>query len=339
MQNTAPPTLVTASTDRVDLLTYPLYPDRDLRLCGMVTYVGSSSMNIAVDLLTVPTQPGETPKPVMMANQTFVARGAGNRAIPVPRLVPRSPFEKQLHEQGRAESEARRLARSASLHRTPPTPEELAIVHNLFMEQTALARRGRSGSMEFVAGTTAPPLAPGAPRAKPMYVTDTCLSTTFVTQPDMRNIHGKVFGGWLMRVAFETAWACAWSATGTTPKFLALDDITFLQPVEFGKLLRLDAQIDYCKGPPHKTYSVSVAATMHTPGDVDAGRDMQLTNEFNFTFYADDAGRLPRVYPRSYADAMSYIHAFRRQRAGQAAADQRKREGGPQPRFDGSMGA
>jgi acyl-CoA hydrolase len=27
-----------------------------------------------------------------------------------------------------------------------------------------------------------------------------------LTQPQDRNLHGKVFGGWLLRRAFETAW-------------------------------------------------------------------------------------------------------------------------------------
>ena len=42
----------------------------------------------------------------------------------------------------------------------------------------------------------------------------------------------QVFGGWLMRRAFETAFICGWEATGALPKFLALDDVTFLRPVE-----------------------------------------------------------------------------------------------------------
>lgn len=57
-----------------------------------------------------------------------------------------------------------------------------------------------------------------------------------------RNVHGKIFGGWLMRRAFETAFACGWRTTGIQPKFLSLSDINFLAPVEIGALVHFEAQ-------------------------------------------------------------------------------------------------
>ena len=62
--NTELPILVTASTDRVDLIKYPLNPDRDLQMRGCVTYAGATSMNIDIDFSTVPRNAGERSEPV-----------------------------------------------------------------------------------------------------------------------------------------------------------------------------------------------------------------------------------------------------------------------------------
>ncbi len=150
-----------------------------------------------------------------------------------------------------------------------------------------------------------------------------------------------------MRKAFEIAFACGWKYTGVLPKFLALDDVTFLSPVETGTLLTFEARVTYARGHPNKTYSISVAAFMETPGNNNTSTTVsssiggnnnnpqqqqqqkrQLTNEFNFVFYCDEGvAPVPRIYPRTYAEAMDYIHAYRRQRIGQKLAEDRKTEG------------
>lgn len=93
---------------------------------------------------------------------------------------------------------------------------------------------------------------------KIVYPDETVLSTNLITMPQQSNVYGKVsvqnssfclissvvkwilillpifqvFGGFLMRQAYELAFACAWRLTGRRPAFLALDDLTFLAPVE-----------------------------------------------------------------------------------------------------------
>jgi hypothetical protein len=96
--------------------------------------------------------------------------------------------------------------------------------------------------------------------------------------------------------------------------------------VQVGTLLRFDAQLDFSPGPPSKTYSVGVTATMATPGR-DGGSEGKLTNTFHFTFHCDDADSVPQVFPRTYEDAMAYIEAGRRYLAGKRLADWRKEHG------------
>lgn len=327
----APIAIVTASFDRLDLLQRPLSAHVDLELRGMVTYAGTSSMNIDIDLVRT-----DTGTPVIQAASTFVARDRKtNKAVSVPKLRPTTENESRLYEAGKIATESRKRARQASLLRQPPTPTELALVHSLVVEYQGFMREGAHGSGLQLSKNNA------------VFPEETQLSTTILTMPQDKNLHGKVFGGFLMRQAFEIAFATGWKLTGDLPRFLAMDDVSFLAPVETGALLTFDARCTYAQGPPSNVYSVSVSAKMSVPdrlsaalhhGAVDTkimqqqsqlqnlppSAQQQLTNTFNFVFYGDEANSVPRVYPKAYTDAMAYIEAHRRTLLSEQLASGRK---------------
>lgn len=62
-------------------------------------------------------------------------------------------------------------------------------------------------------------------------IKDTILQNSLVCQPQQRNIHGRIFGGFLMRRAFELAYATAYSFAGAAPCFVEVDHVNFLKPV------------------------------------------------------------------------------------------------------------
>jgi len=332
----APIAIVTASFDRLDLLQRPLNAQVDLELRGMVTYAGASSMNIDIDLVRA-----DTGTPLIQAASTFVARDRKtNKAVAVPKLKPTTENESRLYEAGKIATESRKRARQASLLRHPPTPEELALVHSLVVEYQGFMREGAHGTGLQLSKNNS------------VFPEETQLSTTILTMPQHKNLHGKVFGGFLMRQAFEIAFATGWKLTGDLPRFLAMDDVSFLAPVETGALLTFDARCTYAQGPPSNVYSVSVAAKMSVPdrlsaalhhGSVDSkivqqqlnlppSSQHQLTNTFNFVFYGDEANSVPRVYPKAYADAMAYIEAHRRTLLSEKPASGRN-EGSSRTRF------
>jgi len=285
----------------------------------MATYSGTSSIMVDIDLSTRPTERDPKSVPLMHASLTFVARSRDNKAVAVPRVQPVTPFEQEMWERGKRAQEERRLRRSQALSIAPPSSDELARVHALFQQLPQLTRRTQAGDRAF--------LQPD----KYVFSHDTRITTTLVTMPQVRrggrttalrqadftmlsyprndgaaqdrNIFHKVFGGFIMRQALETAWACGWRATRVPPQFLALDDIAFLAPVEVGTLLRFDAHMDFTPGPPSKTYSVGVTATMATPGKegggagagAGAGSEGKLTNTFHFTFHCDNPTSVPQV--------------------------------------------
>ena len=61
----------------------------------------------------------------------------------------------------------------------------------------------------------------------------------FVAQPQQRNLSGRIFGGFLLRRAFELAFATTYVFGGDRPVFKQVSDMDFLRPVDVGDLLRL----------------------------------------------------------------------------------------------------
>lgn len=174
-------------------------------------------------------------------------------------------------------------------------------------------------------------------------------NTTLLMHPQERNVHSKIFGGHIMRVAYESAYATG--ALFALPEvglsFVALEyvlhpsptrleqvliqtsSIRFLRPVEVGELLTLQSQIAYApmdlEGE-HKSFLVSVEASttnLHTGESVRvlhsatryADGLQHLTNTFSFTFSSDRP--LTRyVLPRSYRSAMLWLDGQRRRQEG-----------------------
>lgn len=62
-------------------------------------------------------------------------------------------------------------------------------------------------------------------------ISDTCHHNSLICQPQQRNIHGRIFGGFLMRRAFELGFATAYSFAGSAPCFVEVDHVDFLKPV------------------------------------------------------------------------------------------------------------
>jgi hypothetical protein len=60
-----------------------------------------------------------------------------------------------------------------------------------------------------------------------------------------------VFGGYLMRVAFELGFSTAYLFSGTHPRFAEVDEVIFHKPVEVGDVVRLRSKVLYTSTPEH----------------------------------------------------------------------------------------
>lgn len=78
---------------------------------------------------------------------------------------------------------------------------------------------------------------------------DTIVSKVLLKHSQDRNIHGKIFGGLLMRESVELAFVCASkNSEGCIPRIFNIDDIHFLRPVDVGSIVEYTAKINYAKG-------------------------------------------------------------------------------------------
>lgn len=198
----APIYIVTASVDRLDLLA-PLTADANYRLSGHVIYVGSSSMEVFVSIeqLTEPMRPN---KVCLTGRFTMAARNAitlsSQRIAP---LILESDAEKALFAMGESHKKRKRTEAASSLEKVPPSKEEAFLLHSqyirglhagMFANEELYGPAIKSESVQF----------PDGPTLVPVY--NTSLSTTMHMHPQQRNVHQKIFGGFLMRSAYELAW-------------------------------------------------------------------------------------------------------------------------------------
>ncbi|KAF9283116.1 hypothetical protein BGZ68_005540 [Mortierella alpina] len=302
--DSSPLTIVTASVDRIDLLK-PLGVS-DLRLSGHVTYVGYSSMEIFMKMEEISEdKPGKHGDTILVARFTMVARDAiTGKAAQVNPMLLQNDTEKKLFQMGEDHKAKKRVATDSALTKRPPTQEERFLIHDLYLEYSQYDD-------------------PQSKTKKPdnvEWMEDTKMSAIHIMQPQDRNIHDKIFGGYLMRLAYELAFCNASVFISSRPTFLALDEISFRKPVPIGTFLALDSKIVFAEGGDHHSFQVMVKADVL---DVKKGT-RETTNTFWFTF-TDPVKGTSRIMPRTYAESMLYLEGKRRRMLGSRLADMNRK--------------
>jgi len=286
----SPFSFVTAMVDRIvfNPNAPQLSPFTNIYMSGNATWVGRTSIECTMHM----DQEHEGKKHrLITAKYLFVARNPlTNKSAIVNPLKPVTEEEKQLFLLGESNKKHRQAEGQKSLLKTPPTEDERLIIHDIFLSTIDL----KSGSFK---------MQEKSPNV--VWMEKTKLKTLHVCQPEQRNVYNRIFGGFLMRNAYELAWssACLYSKK-IPPMCKVVDDILFLKPVDIGDILSLSSQIVYSKG---SDIQIHVHAEVVKP---DTG-ERATTNEFHFTF---DTGvpDLPLVLPRTYAESMLYLNGKRR---------------------------
>lgn len=103
---------VTASTDSVDFLR-PITPDDSVCLESVVSWTGTTSMEVFVKIVAENLRTGER-RIAATSFLTFVALDDNKRPIKVPKVIPESEEEKKLFETAQMRYEARNEHRVAS---------------------------------------------------------------------------------------------------------------------------------------------------------------------------------------------------------------------------------
>ncbi|KAG5725108.1 hypothetical protein E4T56_gene10265 [Termitomyces sp. T112] len=288
--------IVTASVDRLDMLT-PLDPSKDLRLSGQVIHTGRSSMEVAVKMETIGSgQPDyET---VLLGRFSMVCRDANtHKARQVNPLIISTPEERSLFAMGERTKKRRQSGALRSLSRVPPNWAEAKALHDFYLQY------GQYDAEEPGESDTT---------GEKVWMGDTRIGNCMIMFPQERNVHQKVFGGYLMRLAYELGVASAILLTRGPVRFLSLDGISFTQPVPIGSILRLRSMILHTSTPSQSEFPqlvhVGVKANVV---DVMTGSE-QTTNDFRFTWCKDEGEGIPRkVVPKTYTEAMLWLEGRR----------------------------
>lgn len=239
-----------------------------------------------------------------MARFIMVARSQdGKQSVPVNTLSLTDGDEKKIFEAGTQAALARK--HNKSMKTQPPSAEEGRILHSIFLEKHK---------------TTFTP------------IKSTMIKAVKVCHPQERNLHDLVFGGILMREAFELAYAATSIYCRGRPLFLAIDELAFVHPVPIGSILELTAMIVYTKLLDDQSIvmHVQVIADVINVGTT----ERVTTNTFHLTFKhipereADNHNHNhhrhhppPPVLPDTYEEGVMYIEGMRRLQT--AATDSR----------------
>ncbi|KAI9473704.1 MAG: acyl-CoA hydrolase [Benjaminiella poitrasii] len=318
----SPVTIVTASVDRLDLFL-PEAGIENYKLSGHVTCVGNSSMEIAIKAETIPEgeYDSSTKNPVnipenlgMLKKNTVLATrftmvaidSITQKPVKINPLRLTTPAEERLFELAQANKKRKKRATETSLTRLPPTPEERLDIHDIYLQYSQYTNGTNDDA--FVKSQSSDEMQPLPDNL--VWMRDTKIESNFLMQPQDRNIHNNIFGGYLMRRAYELAYSNAsLFMKSTSPNLLSMDEVTFRKPVHVGTLLNLKSGIVLSEGYPHRSVQVRVIAEVIS---IEKGT-RETTNIFHFTLAtSDECIKLRRILPRTYAETMLWLDAKRR---------------------------
>lgn len=276
--------VVTACVDRIDVKQgEPIPPDKDVVIEGHVSWVGNSSLETTMRLRhSVEAPPALEAKFVMVSLHpcTF-------KPVPVHPLAASGATEEAIVAEGQTSRATRKAQAKESLLRTPPSPDESRLLHDIF-------RRTVNEQAHSFKARILPP--------DTVWMDDLQLKSCHICHPERRNLYNKIFGGYLMRLSFELAWTNARTFSGGSPRILAVDDIMFEKSVDVGSLLYLSSEVCFVQD---QLVQIRVHAEV-----VDVEKSSRTTtNTFHFTFSVDKP--VPSVLPRSYAHGMLYLSGKR----------------------------
>jgi acyl-coenzyme A thioesterase 9 len=221
-------TMVTAACDHLEFYPNQLDLNENLTVECYLTMTGTSSVETRIDVLN------SERKIYCSAFYVMVARDkVTHKARRVPKLIPESdavnPKAKLRYEMGKNRQKGRKSQRLNSVFSAPPNSDESKILHNMFLKEMTKDHEDENNESQF-----------GLPMIK------TRVEKTILKHSQDRNIHGKIFGGLLMRESLELAYVCAYMhGAGEQPTVYHIDDIQFILPVDVGSVITYTAHLTY----------------------------------------------------------------------------------------------
>lgn len=282
--------VVTAAIDDI-FVRHAADVNRDIVFHARINHVGRSSLVVGIRV----EQQGEPVNHIASCHFTMVARsGNGDQECSVP-LPPLEYLDvDEQRRAGKAAASRAEYQRQQLLISEPPSREEYEMLDKLHQAQEEQGLTGRRVQDEtFFRGYKASRLVTES--WERMY-------------PEKENVPRSIFGGYLIRRAFELSAICSDLVAPDRSIVAAVTRINFFQPVRIGDTLHFTSRVVYTSG----SFLCVEASIERTSRD---RTTKALSNSCFFTFVNVD-GELAHqlvapVYPATYAEDARYLAAHR----------------------------
>ncbi|CAD5234428.1 unnamed protein product [Bursaphelenchus xylophilus] len=274
---------VTACCDQVNIAMQDISPNTDLFLEGHVSWAGGSSVETTMRVV-------QDDKELLDTKFIMVNMNPPNldKKLPVPQLLHNGPVEDELFKKGEENNKRRRSQKELSFLKRPPNQEQIQELHEIYMKQfgkdlSYLNKRIPEGAC---------------------WMQDTSRRTTINCFPEDQNFYGKMFGGFLMREAFELAAINSKLFARTRTECIAMDDLMFTEPVEIGDVLELWARVTYTQD---QFIQIRVFARRISVDPETRTKRYRTSNTFHFSFVTLDGSKVRTVVPKEYSEGLLYL--------------------------------
>ncbi len=269
--------VVTAAIDNI-MIHNAADVTRDLTFRARINYVGRSSLEVGIRV----EHAGASPLHIASCYFTMVARSAeGATSLALPPLEYLDELEISRARKAVAAREAYRQQQAASME--PPSREEHALLLGLHLAQEKPDFRG--------------------------LIVGRLMTESWERMfPEQENVPKTIFGGYLVRRAYEVSSICAEQVAPDRPVIVAVNRINFFHPVRLDDKLRFTARVVF-------TGETSVCVEAGIERISRDRKSKALTNSCLFTFTNVDPDLrpcpVPPVFPTTYAEDARYLTAYR----------------------------
>lgn len=271
--------VVTAAIDDI-FVRHAADVNRDISFQARINHVGRSSLVVGIRV----EQPGEPANHIASCHFTMVARSWKDGEEFSVTLPPLEYLDE--HEQRRARkavASREEYRNQQALLSEPPSREEFTMLSGLHQAQE------EPGFAGLLAGKLV------ADAWERMY-------------PEQENVPQKIFGGYLIRRAYELSSICSELVAPDRAIVAAVNRINFFHPVRLGDKLHYTSRI-VCTGGSF----VCVEANIERISRDRSSKALSNSCLFTFVNVDDDLNHLPvpAIYPSTYAEDARYLAAHR----------------------------
>jgi acyl-CoA hydrolase len=283
--------VVTAAIDDI-FVRHAADMTRDIVFHARINHVGRSSLVVGIRV----EQPGEPVNHIASCHFTMVAR-SGQGELECSVALPPLEYldEDEQRRAGKAVASREEYQRQQALLSEPPSREEfemLVKLHEAQDEPSLLVGR-RAQDESCFRGYKASRLVTES--WERMY-------------PENENVPLSIFGGYLIRRAYELSSICSDLVTPDRSIVAAVTRINFFHPVRIGDTLRFTSRVVYTSG----SFVCVEASIERTSRD---RTTKALSNSCFFTFVNVNSELVhqpvPQIYPATYAEDARYLAAHR----------------------------